>query len=107
MRGWAIAAIVGLVALLGACSRGDSESVTVIDARVGAPAGPNAALSFTAIGGDEDDRLVGARSAVASEIQIHETVTGDDGAVGMRPVEGLDLPAGQRLVLEPGGCTSC
>lgn len=91
-----------LLATVSACSGGD-ETIEVVDARLGEPAGPNAALYFTASGGDEPDRLLGARTAVAAEVQIHETTTSEDGTTTMRPVDGLDLPADGQLVLEPGG----
>ncbi len=91
-----------LLAAVVSCSSG-SETVEIGDARLGEPAGPNAALYFTASGGDEPDRLLGARAAVAAEVQIHQTTTGEDGTMSMRPVDGLDVPAGGELVLEPGG----
>lgn len=91
-----------LLATVAACSSGE-ETIEIVDARLGEPAGPNAALYFTASGGDEPDRLLGARAAVAAEVQIHETATGQDGSTTMRPVDGLDLPADGELVLEPGG----
>jgi copper(I)-binding protein len=90
-----------MFALLSACDSAGAPEI--LDARIGAPAGPHAALYFTAIGGDEDDRLLGARSTVASELQIHETTTDADGTVAMEAVDGLDLPAGGTLVLSPGG----
>ena len=91
----------GVLVLVSAC--GSAGPPEILEARVGAPTGPNAALHFTAIGGDEDDRLLGGHSAVASDIQIHETATDEDGTVKMGPVDGLELPAGGTLVLEPGG----
>ncbi len=91
-----------VLATVTACGGGD-EAIGVVDARLGEPTGPNAALYFTASGGDEPDRLLGARTAVAAEVQIHETTTGEDGTTTMRPVDGLDLPADGELVLEPGG----
>lgn len=90
-----------VLVLLSAC--GSAGAPEILEARVGAPTGPNAALHFTAIGGEEDDRLLGAHSTVASEIQLHETTTDEDGTVEMGPVEGFELPAGGTLVLEPGG----
>lgn len=91
-----------LLATVVSCSGGDG-AIGIVDARLGEPAGPNAALYFTASGGDEPDRLLGARADVAAEVQIHETTTGEDGTMSMRPVDGLDLPADGELVLEPGG----
>jgi len=96
-----LSGLAAVFALLGACS--SVGAVEIRDARIAAPTGPNAALYFTATGGDGDDRLLGARSTAASEVQIHETTNGEDGTVGMRQVEGLDLPAGGTLMLEPGG----
>lgn len=101
MRRWVLVGAI-LLATVTACSAGD-DPIEVVDARLGEPAGPNAALYFTASGGDEPDRLLGARAAVAAEVQIHETTTGEDGTMTMRPVDGLDLPADGDLVLEPGG----
>lgn len=101
MRRWFLAGAI-LLATVTACSS-DSETIEIVNARLGEPAGPNAALYFTASGGDEPDRLLGARAAAAAEVQIHETATGEDGSTTMRPVDGLDLPADGELVLEPGG----
>ena len=101
MRFRPLSGLAAIFALLGACS--SVGAFEILDARIGAPTGPNAALYFTATGGDEDDRLLGARSTAASEVQIHQTTNDKDGTVGMRRVEGLDLPAGGTLMLEPGG----
>jgi copper(I)-binding protein len=56
-------------------------------------------LSATSPAGD---RLVGAESPVAGMIQIHQH-TMDGGVMRMRQVDGIDLPAGQAVTLEPGG----
>lgn len=100
MRSRLIAGAI-LLATATACSSGDG-TIEIVDARLGEPAGPNAALYFTASGGDEPDRLLGASAAIAAEVQIHESVTGEDGTMTMRPVDGLDLAADGELVLEPG-----
>lgn len=102
MRRRSLAAALTLCVVATACA-GGSSAIEVVDARIGAPQGPNAALYLTAVGGDKADRLVGARSTVASEVHIHETTHDEDGTVAMSNVDGLDLPAGGRLVLEPGG----
>jgi periplasmic copper chaperone A len=82
---------------------GGTDGLQISDARVGAPTGPNAAMYFTARGADEADSLRSATTDVAGEIQIHETVVGDEGTMSMRPVPRLELAAGGQLVLEPGG----
>jgi copper(I)-binding protein len=98
LRFLAVAALV----LTAGCS-GETGGLQISDVRVGAPTGPNAAMYFTARGADEADTLRSASTDVASEIQIHETVTSDEGTMSMRPVPRLELPAGGQLVLEPGG----
>lgn len=101
MRRITLFAALGSI-LIAACG-GDGGGVTVTDARVGQPTGPNAAVYFTASSGGEADRLIGAATDAAASVELHETAMGDDGTMGMAPVDGLDLPAGGELVLEPGG----
>lgn len=53
--------------------------------------------------GSSEDRLVSATTPIAREVQIH-TMNMDGGVMRMRPVEGgLAIPAGGRVVLQPGG----
>ncbi len=53
--------------------------------------------------GSDEDRLVSATTPIAREVQIH-TMNMDGGVMRMRPVEGgLAIPAGGRVVLQPGG----
>ena len=53
--------------------------------------------------GNGEDRLVSATTPIAREVQIH-TMNMDGGVMRMRPVEGgLAIPAGGRVVLQPGG----
>lgn len=53
--------------------------------------------------GPQDDRLIGASSPRAGEVQIHEmTMNGD--VMKMRELpDGLAIPAGQSVSLTPGG----
>ncbi len=90
-----------------------------------------AGAAYLTITSAVDDRLVGAAvdPSVAGTVEIHETVMADgemadgemtdghmsdgdmsDGGMGdmggemtMRPVDGIDLPAGEAVALEPGG----
>ena len=48
------------------------------------------------------DRLLGGETPSAPEIQIHESYLEED-VVRMRRVDGVDLPVGELVVLEPGG----
>ena len=53
--------------------------------------------------GATEDRLVSATTPIAREVRIH-TMNMDGGVMRMRPVEGgLAIPAGGRVVLQPGG----
>lgn len=53
--------------------------------------------------GDEADVLLSARTDAAGVVEIHE-VQVTDGVMSMRPVEGgLEIPAGEIVVLEQGG----
>jgi periplasmic copper chaperone A len=53
--------------------------------------------------GATEDRLVSATTPIARDVQIH-TMNMDGGVMRMRPVEGgLAIPAGGRVVLQPGG----
>lgn len=87
--------------LLTACAP-NAVGITVDDARIGLPTGPNAALYLTATGSGAD-RLVGASTTVARHVELHETVVDEDGSTVMAPVDGFDFDDGGSLVLEPGG----
>jgi periplasmic copper chaperone A len=78
------------------------EGIAIDDARIGQPTGPNAALYLTATSEGGPDRLVAASTDVAAGVEIHRTTT-EDGVMNMQRIDGLDLPAGEALVLEPGG----
>ena len=53
--------------------------------------------------GTESDRLISLTSEIADETQIHEMAMQGD-VMKMRPLtEGLEIPAGETVVLAPGG----
>ena len=58
-------------------------------------------LTITSAAGD---RLVGVEvpASVAARAEIHEVVTDSLGALRMRPVSGVDLPAGRAVTFQPG-----
>lgn len=69
------------------------------------PPGAPVAAGFLTIRntGDTDDRLVAIRSDAADRVEIHE-VRHENGMARMRPLkDGLPLPAGETVVLKPGG----
>ncbi|HEU4318482.1 MAG TPA: copper chaperone PCu(A)C [Acidimicrobiia bacterium] len=94
--------LAALIVAVAACGGGESTGIEVTDVRVGQPTGPNAALYFTA-SSDVPDLLIGAETDAAIDVEIHETTMGDDGTMGMQPVESLRVGEGEDLVLEPGG----
>ena len=58
--------------------------------------------AFMQISSSRDARLVEVRSPVAGVVEIHEMAM-DRGVMRMRPVPGVDLPAGRKVDLKPGG----
>jgi len=72
-------------------------------ARVPVPAVANGATYMTLTNdGDTDDTLVSAGTDIAESVELHETTT-QDGSMSMQEVDGIDIPAGDDAVLEPGG----
>lgn len=53
--------------------------------------------------GNVDDRLIGGTASFAGEVQVHEMAVVND-VMNMRQLEdGLVIPAGESVALEPGG----
>jgi len=90
----------------GSSGAGDG-SVTVSDVWIREPAeGAPAAAAYGVITNDTDHTVtfVGASTPVTDNVQIHETITGDDGAMSMREKEGgFPIEPGDSFTLEPGG----
>ena len=99
-----------LLALLAAALPASGErygtgSVTIESAwaRELPPVSANGAVYMTIVNeGDRPDRLTGVSSDIAErvEIHVHERV-GE--MMAMRPLDGLDLPPGERVRFAPGG----
>lgn len=58
--------------------------------------------AFMRLSSSRDMRLVEARTPVAGVVEIHEMAM-DKGIMRMRPVPGVNLPAGKTVELKPGG----
>ena len=119
--------LIVLVAALGlvAASCGGDDGVSVDDAWArNSPMMASAGAVYMNLQAGEDDRLIGAAvdAGIAGKVEIHETAmmedttgddsmgddsTGDDeqmgGAMMMREVGEIALPAGTTVNLEPGG----
>lgn len=81
-----------------------ADSLAVEVAVAGRPLTPDRAALYLRIanGTDRDVRLTGVRVDGAERASIHETSMAD-GRMSMRPIEGLDVPSGARVGMEPGG----
>jgi periplasmic copper chaperone A len=69
------------------------------------PEGARVAAGYVVLknGGAQADRLVAATAEIAGRTEIHEMAVDDKGVMTMRPVEGVEIPAGGEVALEPGG----
>jgi copper(I)-binding protein len=64
--------------------------------------GQMATGAFMKLTAKKGTRLVSASSPVAGVTEVHE-MTMDNNVMKMRPIAGLDLPAGKAVELKPGG----
>lgn len=81
------------------------HGIKVVDAWAKASlAGTTNGAAFVTVsnGTDKADRIVGAESPVAAKTELHTHLM-NDGVMKMRPVEAVDLPAGETAKMEPGG----
>lgn len=53
--------------------------------------------------GSRDDRLIGIETPIAAVAELHMTEHGSDGVARMIRQDGIDIPAGEIVALEPGG----
>lgn len=68
-----------------------------------APAGGTAGVFLSVKAGLQAITLVGARSAAAERVEVHESYDTDDGLRGMREVSAIPISAGETATLAPGG----
>ncbi len=66
----------------------------------GAPVG--AGYATIKNNGATADKLLSATADVAGKVEVHE-MTMDNGVMKMRPINGLEVPAGKSVELKPGG----
>lgn len=67
------------------------------------PPGATTAAGYLTLTSRSGDRLISISSPEAARVEVHETAFAD-GVMTMRQVkDGLPLPAGEAVVLEPGG----
>jgi copper(I)-binding protein len=94
-------------ASLAGCSSGGAAVPPIISAAWARPAmgtdQPAAAYFVITNAAGQADALLSASSPAASSVELHQTLTDASGMTGMHPVARLDVPAGGRVTLEPGG----
>lgn len=103
-------ALLAIAAGLAACTSGEKApsgaagAVQVSEALCRpTPVGRQTTGCYLTLTAGADDRLLGAASAVAGRVQIHESRI-ESNMMMMRELKGgLPLPAGQAVELKPGG----
>jgi periplasmic copper chaperone A len=77
------------------------ESERNVDDMAGISGTNSAAYMIIKNAGGQADRLLSVESDVAASVEIHLSEM-NDGVMSMRPVEGIDIPAGGQAELKPG-----
>ena len=97
--------LIAMAALAAGCGGDDGIEISDPWARASANMQNAGAVYLTIHGGSEADVLTGVSvsSDVAGVAEVHETTMGDDGAMAMHQVAGIDVPADGEVRLEPGG----
>lgn len=102
---WLLFGALWVAALVG-CGVGGGEGISIEDPWV-RPAliehGNGAGFMVIRNGGPDDDALLSVRASIAGMVEIHQTMRQEDEVMSMQPVERIEIPAGSRVALEPGG----
>ena len=104
-----IAKLPALVLALAAAALAEAHSFKLGDidiehpyARATAPGQPTGGGYLKLDNKGRDDRLVSARAAVSASVELHSMRMESD-VMRMRQVDGIALPRGKQVALEPGG----
>ena len=99
----ALAVTAATLPAFAADAKSGVQAVRVANGWVRAPvAGQKVAAAYLDLTSTRNAVLVGAGSAVAARVELHET-TNEGGVMRMRPLPRLELPAGQTVKLAPSG----
>ena len=79
-----------------------APQITEVWARPTVPGQDMGGAFLLITGGRTADRLLGARSPLAMEVELHSMRMEGD-VMRMRAVESIDIPAGKTVALAPGG----
>lgn len=104
MKAWFRRTLMGaaLASFTVAGAAADGPKVTDAWARATAPGVDVGAVYMTIEGGKSADRLVDGSTTRAAMVHLH-TVEEKDGVAKMRAIDGVAVPAGQRVELAPKG----
>jgi len=105
---YVILALVGALTLAGPTDAHGTRqgTIEIIHPHVNEPfRGAKSAAGYMAISneGAQADRLIGVETEAARKPGLHATEHGGDGVARMRPIAAIEIPAGETVVLEPGG----
>jgi periplasmic copper chaperone A len=100
LRVFAVAATLAATIAAALAQTGQIE-VTNAWARA-TPGGAATGAAYLTLLSPVGDRLIAASTPVAKIAQLH-TMTTQGGIMRMRPIAGIDLPAGKAVTLKPGG----
>lgn len=95
-------ALIVLLSLAAVARAGDAPSVSDAWARATAPGLDVGAAYMVIKGGAKPDRVLDASSPRAAMVHLH-TVEEQGGVAKMRPIEAIEVPAGERVELAPNG----
>lgn len=101
-------ALLGALLLTGAAFAHSAKkgAIEIIHPHIHEPfAGAKTAAGYMAISneGAQAGRLIGIETPAAKSVSLHMTEHGGDGVARMKPVDALEIPPGETIVLEPGG----
>jgi copper(I)-binding protein len=103
----AFALILALMAALPAHAHGVTEgALEIIHPNIPQPAkGAKSAAGYMAISneGDTPDRLIGVETPAAAKSMLHITELSAEGVTSMSHLDAIEIPAGDTILLEPGG----
>ncbi len=103
-----IGSLLLLLLLLAGCASSSGPEISIEDAW-GRPspkvATAGAFYMLIKNSGGEADKLVAGESSACGFVELHESYMTEEGAMGMRPVEGggIEVPAGGQAELKMGG----
>ena len=93
-----------LAVLLVACGSGGSSEIELGEAFSFTPAIDTTAAYFTITNdGDADDVLLSASAGGFGSVELHDTIVEGGSASMVEQTDGIPIPAGSSVTLEPGG----